>query len=745
MRFFAQTAANINDITASEIRDLGGEKIKLVPGGVQFQGDIELGYRVCLYSRTASRLLVELESATPGRAPIVITNKDTLYDAAYAIAWDEHFSSDMTFAVTVTANKTKWLTNTQFGALRVKDAIVDYMRQKYQERPDVDTKHPHVTFHAHVTGKQAFFYLDFSGQGLHRRGYRKHTSEAMLKEHLAASLLHRAGYKTFHDELPPILDPFCGMGTIPIEAALIATNTAPGLIASERFGFTTWLGHVPTIWERLIEEAKAKIQPCESKITGWDINDQYVEYAKEHAQRAGVENCIEFDIKDFTKLTKTYPKGLMVTDPPYGVRMGSAKEVTLLFHQMGKVFQNNFPGWKISLLCGEPDLLDEIKLRPSSANTIFNGAIRCLFVRYDIFDEDKRIELEQKAEEKKLARLSAPLGDRAEMCKNRIKKNKRVMKSYLSKNEVTSYRIYDADIPEFSAAVDIYENRWAHIQEYAPPKTIETAKAEDNFRQLIDAVQRATGIDYDNIFTKQRKKQSGTDQYDKMNTKGQTYIMREHGLKFLVNFTDYIDTGIFLDHRPAREMIKDMAKDCRFLNLFAYTGTATVHAAAGGALSTITVDSSATYLKWAEENMELNGFTTMNHIYEKDDCIHWLKANREKFDLIFLDPPTFSNSKSRKDTFDIQKDHRGLIMLVMRHLTPNGTLIFSNNFRRFYLDPRLKEQYSIEEITDRSIPQDFKRNTKIHRCWLFKPKRVVAKVQPKAKPVRKIKLKKPIE
>ncbi len=746
MRFFAQTAANINDITASEIRDLGGDKIKLVPGGVQFQGDTELGYRVCMFSRTASRMLVELDPAVEGRAKVKVTDKDSLYDAAYAIGWDEHFTSDMTFAVTLTATRAKWLNNTQFGALRVKDAIVDYMRHKHQTRPDVDAKNPDVTFHVHISGTQAIFYLDFSGQGLHKRGYRIHTNEAMLKEHLAASLLHRSGFKTFHEELPTLLDPFCGMGTIPIEAALVATNTAPGLITDGRFGFLKWLGHIPAVWDAVKAEAEAQRRPANARILAWDIDPKAIEYAKEHAERAGVAEVIDFEVKDFTRLKETLPAGIIVTDPPYGIRMGTLKEVTLLYHQMGKILPDHFPGWKVNILCGEPEMLEEIRLRPSSTNAIYNGSIQCVFARYDIFDAEKRRELEEKAEERKRARLEAPLGERAEMCMNRIKKNKRMIKNFLKKNEVTSYRIYDADIPEFAAAVDIYENRWAHIQEYAPPKTIDPRKAEDNFSQLIDAVQRATEIPYENIYTKQRKKQKGSEQYTKLNTKGQMYIMREHGLKFLVNFTDYLDTGIFLDHRPIRGKIQELAKGGRFLNLFAYTGTATVHAAAGGALSTVTVDASQTYLKWAEENMALNGFTTMNHIYYKDDCIHWLKANKDKFDLIFLDPPTFSNSKSRKDAFDIQKDHRGLIMLVMKHLTPNGTLIFSNNFRRFYMDPKLKEQYLVEEITDESIPDDFKRNLKIHRCWTFRPKRVVTKpTAPKAKPAKKIVLKKPIE
>jgi 23S rRNA (guanine2445-N2)-methyltransferase / 23S rRNA (guanine2069-N7)-methyltransferase len=203
-----------------------------------------------------------------------------------------------------------------------------------------------------------------------------------------------------------------------------------------------------------------------------------------------------------------------------------------------------------------------------------------------------------------------------------------------------------------------------------------------------------------------------------------------------VNFTDYLDTGIFLDHRITRNLIKESSSKKRFLNLFSYTGTATVHAAAGGALSTVSVDASQTYLDWAKQNMELNGFSGMNHFYYKADCISWLKDSHDKYDLIFLDPPTFSNSKSRNKIFDIQKDHVFLIKLAMAHLTTEGTLIFSNNFRKFVMEPYVLNRYQVEEISSQTVPQDFSRNQKIHRCWKIRPKRVIRntnKIQPKQK------------
>lgn len=728
MRYFAQCPANINDIVASEASGCGAEKVKLVPGGVQFRGDLETGYRFALRSRCASRLLLEIERDTSTRAEIPVFDKDSLYDAAYAISWDEHMSVDMTFSISVSAHKASWIKNTQYVAQRVKDALVDQMRHTHGSRPDVDSDNPQVAFHAHIEGKKALFYLDFSSAGMHKRGYRVHQQDAQLKEHLAAALLYRSGWREDQDSYPLLLDPFCGTGTIPIEAALIATSTAPGLLDVQRFGFHSWLGHVPSLFERILTEQKEKVRSLSSPILAWDISDQAIEESTIHANRAGVSQFIEFktvDMMSFDTDQFADREGIIVTDPPYGVRSGDTIQAHRLYAKLGKLLPISFAGWKAHIFTGDEELLEDIRLRPSSVNILFNGPIKCALAHYDIFSTEKRLELEAKALERKKQREEAPLSDQAQMCLNRMIKNKRMLKAYLKREEVTSYRLYDADLPDYSAAVDIYENTWAHIQEYAPPKTISEETATKHLKELVDIVNRATGIEYDNIHVKQRKRQKGSDQYTKLGSKGSMFIMRENGLKFLVNFTDYLDTGIFLDHRPIRAYIKNNSRNCRFLNLFCYTGTATVHAAAGGALSTVSVDASATYLAWAEENMKVNGFSGMNHFYEKNDCIAWLKASRDKFDLIFIDPPTFSNSKSRKDIFDVQKDHYGLIKLAMRHLSPSGTIIFSNNFRKFILDRRVEEQYLVEDVTEMSIGDDFKRNTKIHSCFLIRPKRVI--------------------
>jgi 23S rRNA (guanine2445-N2)-methyltransferase / 23S rRNA (guanine2069-N7)-methyltransferase len=739
MRFFVQTAAGYSDLAAAEAQDAGAQHIQIVPGGIQFEGDHAAGYRFTLWTRISSRVLLELEPISVQRKTIEVRDKDSLYDAASQIPWSDHLGIDQTIAVTSTAKNANWLKNSQFASVRVKDSIVDHMRQAFGQRPDVEPDHPDILFHVHIEGRKAQFYLDFSGSALHRRGYRTHQKEAVLKETLAAAMVLRSRWKDKNTAYSLFLDPFCGMGTIPIEAALIAADIAPGLLNTDRFGFLAWKQHEPEQWELILKEAEQRKNAEHSifPIEGWDIDQQSVEYANEHAKNAGVDHLITFRVQDFTKLEEEYTeKGLIVTDPPYGHRMGEIREVTRLYARIGEILPNQFPGWDASILCAGKDLMDELRLRPSNVSNMHNGPMLCSYARYEIFDKETRERLEKQAEEKKRQRLESPLSENALMCYNRLVKNKKQLKKYLSENNITSYRLYDADMPEYAAAVDIYEETYVHVQEYAPPATIPEERADMHLNELIDAVNRATGIEYEKIFIKQRRRQKGKNQYEKLASKKNMYIMRENGLRFLVNFTDYLDTGIFLDHRITRNLIKESSSKKRFLNLFSYTGTATVHAAAGGALSTVSVDASQTYLDWAKQNMELNGFSGMNHFYYKADCISWLKDSHDKYDLIFLDPPTFSNSKSRNKIFDIQKDHVFLIKLAMAHLTTEGTLIFSNNFRKFVMEPYVLNRYQVEEISSQTVPQDFSRNQKIHRCWKIRPKRVIRntnKIQPKQK------------
>jgi 23S rRNA (guanine2445-N2)-methyltransferase / 23S rRNA (guanine2069-N7)-methyltransferase len=274
-------------------------------------------------------------------------------------------------------------------------------------------------------------------------------------------------------------------------------------------------------------------------------------------------------------------------------------------------------------------------------------------------------------------------------------------------------------------AVDLYGMRdsggpWVHVQEYEPPKTIDPEKAAARLREATAAIPHVLDVPRERIFLKVRRKRKRGEQYEKMAAKGEYREVTEDGCRFLVNFTDYLDTGLFLDHRITRRVVAEMADGKRFLNLFAYTGTATVYAARGGAASTTTVDMSNTYLDWAKRNLELNGIGGTAHRFVRDDCLEWMEREKGRYDLIFLDPPTFSTSKKMDGTFDVQRDHVPLLRGASRLLAPGGTILFSTNSRKFRIDGEGLAGLEIEDITAKTIPEDFRRNPRIHRAFLVR-------------------------
>ncbi len=742
MVFFATCAANQQDILEHEIHALGIEETNTTNGGVEFECDLATAYKFTLYTRVSSRLLLALYQDDD------VINADELYESAMEIPWEEWVNPEKTFAVTQTAKNCRWLKNAHFAAVRLKDAVVDRIKNNFDgQRPNVEKDNPDVTFHLHIKGDCVTYFVDFSGRKLHKRGYRLAFIDASMRETLAATVIKRSEFRRILEddeeinEVPPLLDPFCGAGTILIEAALWASKVAPGLIDSERYDFLKLPIHDDEIWQSIVQKAIEEEEEGSKrnfKFYGWDIDPKAIEIAKQNAKSAGVLDKIEFSVKDFTKITKEdipSTNGFIITDPPYGVRL-KENDIEDLYTKMGKTLNELFGGWHVSIVCGEKELLSYVNMKPNRTNSVMNANLACQIAHYYVFSEEERQEFIKKAEERKKERLSQPLSDGAQMAYNRLIKNLERLNTKMQEDNVTNYRIYDADMPEYNAAIDLYDNKYIVLSEYAAPSTIDEEAAQKRLEELIFATERATNIDIDNIFVKTRNKQKGYTQYEKLGSKNRTYIIRENEAKYLVNFTDYLDTGIFLDHRPIRKKIKELSKDRRFLNLFCYTGTATVQAAMGGALSTVSVDASSTYLDWAMKNMDLNNFKEMNHFYYKEDCMNYLYNSYDKFDLIFCDPPTFSNGTGR-DSFDVQRDHKRLIHLCMRHLDKDGILIFSNNNRKFELDDYIHQDYDVKDITEESIGLDFERNNKIHQCYLIKERQVVKVLKKPKKVVKK--------
>ncbi|CAM4426207.1 MAG: Ribosomal RNA large subunit methyltransferase K/L [Legionellaceae bacterium] len=712
--FFATTPKGLELLLADELKQLGATFAAEKLAGVVFQGTLEMAYRACLWSRLANRILLPL-CEFPAEGP------QELYEGIQTIDWRTHFTPEDTIAVDFNTVQSQ-ITHTQFGAQKVKDAIVDQFRDYFGIRPSVKLDQPDIRINVYLYRDKATVSLDLSGESLHKRGYREASGIAPLKENLAAAILIRAGWPEIAKKGGALVDPMCGSGTLLIEAALIAGNIAPSL-NRHYFGFIKWRQHKPEIWSNLITEAKEKKIIGLGQIPiiiGYDADTRAIKLANQTIHNADLLKFIHVEKRELIQCTipENTPVGLFIANPPYGERIGEEAELQYLYNYLGKVLKERFIDWKASILTANPNLGKKMGVRAQKIYALYNGAIPCKLLNFTIVPDYFVNENPHMAIENSLANNAQELSSGAEMLLNRLQKNFKNYQKWIKREDITCYRLYDADLPEYAAAIDIYE-QWVHVQEYEAPKTIDPEKAAKRLNEILQVVPIVTSIPAENIFLKVRRQQKGKSQYEKLASMGKFYEIKENNASFLVNFTDYLDTGIFLDHRITRQLIHDMSKGKRFLNLFAYTGTATVYAALGGAKVTTTVDMSSVYLNWAKRNLSLNGFSTGKHIFIQADCLQWLMEDKYQYDLIFLDPPTFSNSKRMHATFDIQRDHIELLSLVSKRLDKEGTLLFSNNKRGFKLDmEKLEKIFNITDITYKTIPLDF-RKTKIHQCWLM--------------------------
>ena len=749
-QLFATTPKAMETILTDELRTFGINNIKATMAGVAFQGDLETAYRACLWSRTANRILLVLSS-------FEVKTQEDLYNGVQQINWFEHINPEDTFAVSFSAKNSQAINNTHFGALKVKDAIVDQMRDTFQKRPSIDTERPNIRINVYLQGEQAQLSLDLSGESLHRRGYRDVNIRAPMKENLAAAMLLRCGWPEIAKHKGTLIDPMCGSGTLLLEAGMIAADYAPGLLR-DYFGFIGWKKHDAECWKKLRMEALQRRKTGMDTlpiIVGFDQNKQTVKTALAHITNAGLQNKIHVERRDIedAEPAESWKTGLLICNPPYGERLGDEQETAELYKKFGESLKAHFLGWKAAMIISNPELGFRLGIRSQKPITLFNGALECKLLRLNIEESDffipkarnqeeritkvlaintaqqpekesnARIELQSENEPNEVSEDKNDERVGAVDFANRLKKNFKKLSKWAKQNAITCYRIYDADLPEYAAAIDIYagEQTWINVQEYEPPKTIDQHKADQRLAGLLSEIPQVLGVDNAQVFLKIRKKQRSTDQYEKHDDQGRFHIIEEGGCKLLVNFEDYLDTGLFLDHRPIRKLIQQQANNKRFLNLFAYTGSATVHAAMGGAKSTTTVDMSNTYIEWAKKNMALNK-NAGEHEFIQADCLDWLnteanEVDRKQYDLIFLDPPTFSNSKRMDDVFDIQNDHVQVIKNATALLADNGVLYFSTNFRRFKMELSALSDLVIEDISASTIPEDFLRNPRIHYCW----------------------------
>ncbi|MBY6029478.1 bifunctional 23S rRNA (guanine(2069)-N(7))-methyltransferase RlmK/23S rRNA (guanine(2445)-N(2))-methyltransferase RlmL [Halomonas sp. DP8Y7-1] len=770
----------IEQLLATELATFGLAPGKSTVAGVNAEGDLEGAYRACLWSRLANRVILCVARVEGVETP------DSLRDAAAAIDWQRHVRPGATIAVDF-HGRSEQIRHTRFGAQTVKDGVVDRLTASGQARPDVDTRQPDVRLYAHLHRGRLVLGIDLSGDSLHRRGYRRDTGHAPLKENLAAALLVRAGWPELAKQGAPLIDPMCGSGTLLIEAALMAADMAPNL-SRERFGFHRWAGHDRALWQEVLREAQARAsfgrKRAQSSIFGFDQSPPALTAAKTNAMRAGIPALIHLDGASVQRLSRPRvldPElpGLVISNPPYGERIGELPELVRLYSDLGVRLKAEFSGWRLALFTGNPDLGHRLGMRAHKQYALRNGPLDAKLLLIDIgqrregdasasaegltdkatearpassFDDaahnpqgsasaepkgaqphpgqgpehssaerDSRREAGEADSQAQPARSSG-----AQMFANRLEKNQKKLRKWLKRSGERCYRLYDADMPEYALAIDVYGDH-VHVQEYAPPKSIDASQAQRRLYDALGVIPDVLGVEPGKVVVKQRQRQQGKSQYEKQGRSGQRFQVSEGQASFWVNLRDYLDTGLFLDHRPVRRMLGEMAAGKRFLNLFCYTATATVQAALGsgkegqaGASDSVSVDMSNTYLEWARDNFALNRLDPSRHRVVRDDCLRWLETAKGEFDLIFMDPPTFSNSKKMDDTLDIQRDHPRLVELAMARLAPEGTLVFSNNQRRFKMDEALEQHFEIKDISRQTFDPDFSRRPDLHHCFLIR-------------------------
>ena len=712
--FFATCPKGLENLLFRELVDLNASSVKETVSGVSFSGNMELAMRVCLYSRFASRIIMNLNTFR--------CDDDTdLYLGAKGIGYERYFDSDKTIAVSFNGTN-RHIRNTQYGALRVKDAVCDRFVECKLERPDVQKNNPDIHIIATLKKGELAVGIDLSGSAQFWREYHRTTGAAPLKENLAAAMVVRSGFNGSQN----FIDPMCGSGTLLLEAALLATDTAPGLARSS-YGFMNLKDYDENKWQEIYNKAlersnqgKRKAQELGVKIFGFDADSAVVQRARDNIEHAGfselvsVEHCLLDNLTNPCQGVNELPC-VVVTNPPYGERMGNFNELILLYTTLGHKLKTLFKGGRAAVISTSQELLSCLRLSLDKSYRLFNGALECQLRVFNLDHESGD---------------QAPQADANQVLvavdfSNRLTKNLKNLEKWANREKISAYRIYDADLPDYNAAIDRY-NQYYIIQEYQAPSSIKAHVAQKRLLDMIAATIKVTGAIGDDVIVKSREKQKGESQYAKRDDALGHYIeIYEQDVVFKVNLQDYLDTGLFLDARPIRRLIRSMSAGKDFLNLFAYTCSASVMAALGGAKSTTSVDMSRTYLDWGKDNFKINGFdldgynATGNHHFTQDDCLSYLSRDHGKtYDLIYIDPPTFSNSKRMEKSFDVQRDHLLMLGNLTRHLNDGGVVIFCTNKRNFKLDDGVAQYgFTVENITPKTFDPDFKRDQQLHTCF----------------------------
>ncbi len=700
----ATATFGLEAVVARQVRALGYQTTEVEQGRVAFRGDAEAVCKANLWLRSADRVLLRVDRFDAD-------DFDTLFERTRGLPWHELIPANGAFPVDGRSVRSQ-LSSVPAVQRTVKKAIVESMLAGHGvgELPETG---PTYRVAVALLKDRVTLTLDTTGAGLHKRGYRTGSGMAPLKETLAAALVELSFWKPDR----PLIDPFCGSGTICVEAAMIGRNIAPGL--NRVFAAERWPMIGDALWAAQRQAARDAIAPeLPLRIEGYDIDERSLRLARRHAEQAGVSGDVHFQQRDFRELSSKRPHGCVITNPPYGKRVSDFAQLGPLYRDVPGVLRN-LPTWSHYILTAYPDFEGVIGQAADRRRKLYNGRIECTYYQFHGPKPGAQA-ADGGAAEPAFGGLPDGSERQASEFANRLVNRARHLRRWPTRRGITCYRLYDRDVPDVPLVVDRYEDH-LHIGEYERPNEHTAAQHDEWLELMRRTAAEALGVEPAKVFMKYRSRQRGDSQHEKYAVDGYTIEAHEGGLRFVVNLSDYVDTGLFLDHRVTRAMVRDRAEGKRVLNLFCYTGAFSVYAAAGGAAATTSVDLSNTYLDWTQRNLALNGFVGDRHRLVRDDAVAWVgeQAPGPHYDLAVIDPPTFSNSKRTDDDWRVERDYAGLIAGVARLMAPGGEVYFSTNYRRFKMDETaLPAGLRVREISKQTVPEDF-RNQRIHRCWLI--------------------------
>lgn len=756
--FFASCLGGLEAQLAEELKALGIERVRPLSGGVAFFCEDELAYRACLWSRLASRILLVVKR-------IDAHDADALYAGAASIAWHELLAEGASFSVRAQGTNEQ-LRNTRFTSLKVKDAIADCLREA--KDASAPTNGLRAAIDVRIRGDRATVSLDLSGEALNHRPYlfEEDAHDAALACSLAAGALALGCASGQFAQHAAIVDPVCRDGIMLVEAASVACNLAPNL-GRTHWGFQTWRAYNQDAWRAIELEAKERFEqrmaefvgqrdasatdegrpnPQQVRCIGLSTSSPLIAKARKYIRRAGLRPIVSVELGEACDCASAVERVQSVVaqqneegNPACLVISNfsshAADERGAQWRAQRAAFlaaARSAQGQLRAVALGGESIALDFPSEYTQTHQLGQGRTA---TQVSVFSakpvEYPTIQVMSLSDD--TAHAVEVYEHNSEQFAARLRKVARERRKWARREGVSCYRLYDADLPDYAVAIDWYEgagaakgNAFLHIAEYAPPSSVDPALAQRRFNDVLAIAPVVCGVRPDHVFAKRRTRAKGGEQYSKAQGGAYVTTVEEGGLLFEVDLSKRLDTGLFLDHRPIRAHVSEIANGKRFLNLFAYTGAASVFAAHGGAASTTTVDLSQSYLDWAQRNMEANGFAGKQHVFEHEDVMRWLtqaRRNRQRFDLVFVDPPTFSNSKSMgKRTWDIQRDHVELLINVAHVLDREGVAIFSCNLRNFKpdLDALAKHGISLEDISAQTIPADFERTPKIHKCYVMR-------------------------